>query len=227
LADLCRLIPQPPQQTGRPRLPMADMAFAAVYKTYAGSSARRCTTDLRDAQAAGLIDKAPHFNSVLHYMRDTNLTTALRQLVEISSLPLRAVETQFAIDSSGFGTSNMRTWFSTKHGREVQEREWVKVHAMCGTSTHIITAAEVTGGNANDAPFLPQLVETTASNFPNVDEVSADKGYLTKNNAAVIEKHGAVPFIPFKSNSVEPPEGSAWARMYHLFAYQRDEFLER
>src|SRR5437764_1851590 len=97
---------------------------------------------------------------------------------------------------------------------------------MCGTSTHIITAAEVTGGNANDAPFLPQLVETTASNFPNVDEVSADKGYLTKNNAAVIEKHGAVPFIPFKSNSVEPPEGSAWARMYHLFAYQRDEFLE-
>src|SRR5437763_10118099 len=84
LADLCRLIPQPPQQTGRPRLPMADMAFAAVYKTYAGSSARRFTTDLRDAQAAGLIDKAPHFNSVLHYMRDTNLTTALRQLVEIS-----------------------------------------------------------------------------------------------------------------------------------------------
>jgi len=43
--------------------------------------------------------------------------------------------------------------------------------------------------------------------------------------AEAIEKHGALPLIPFKSNIVEPPEGSAWARMYHLFAYQREEFL--
>ena len=34
-----------------------------------------------------------------------------------------------------------------------------------------------------------------------------------------------MPLIPFKSNTVEPPEGSAWARMYHQFAYNRDDFL--
>jgi transposase len=227
LADLCSLIPTPPEtKGGRPRYPLGDMAFASVYKVYAGCSSRRFSTDLRDSQEKGLIEKAPTFNTLLAYMRMPEMTETLTAMLELSSLPLRAVETQFAVDSSGFGTTNMHTWFSTKHGREVTAREWRKVHAMCGTSTHIVTAAVVTPNAANDAPLLPELLATTAGNFPNVREVSADKGYLSHANAAIIEKHGAMPLIPFKSNTVEPPEGSAWARMYHQFAYNRDDFLE-
>ena len=55
-------------------------------------------------------------------------------------------------------------------------------------------------------------------------EVSADKGYLTKANVATTEKYGAAPFIPFKSNTVQPPEGTAWVRMYHLYSYRSEEF---
>lgn len=46
------------------------MAFAAVYKTYAGCSSRRFATDLRDAHDQGLIEKAPSFNAVLKNQRD-------------------------------------------------------------------------------------------------------------------------------------------------------------
>jgi hypothetical protein len=36
LADLCSTVAQPPQTgKGRPRLPLADMLFASVYKVYA------------------------------------------------------------------------------------------------------------------------------------------------------------------------------------------------
>lgn len=226
LGELCKLIPQPPQTAGRPRLNMADMTFATVYKAYARCPARRFTSDLRDAEQRGMIGKAPAFNSMLRYLAKPELTDVLTNLVELSSLPLRTVETQFAADSSGFGTTNMRTWFSQKHGREVRQREWRKAHIMCGTATHIVTAVEVTASNFNDAPALPGLVGTTVANFPAVNEVSADKGYLAHSNCDVIEKHGATPFIPFKSNSVEPPPGSPWARMYHLYAYKREEFLE-
>lgn len=225
LADLCSSIDQPAQVVGRPRLPLSDMAFAIVYKTYSGFSSRRFDSDLRSAEAAGLIDKAPSFNSMLRYTRSPEVTRVLSHLVEVSSLPLRAVETDFAIDSTGFGTTRMRSWFSQKHGREVTSREWRKLHAMAGTRTHIITAAEVSPSFANDAPFLPELAAATAANF-HMREVSADKGYLTKTNADAIERMGAMPFIPFKSNTVEPPEGTAWARMYHLFAYRREDFLE-
>ncbi|MBI2706029.1 MAG: transposase [Actinobacteria bacterium] len=55
----------------------------------------------------------------------------------------------------------------------------------------------------------------------------ADKGYSSKNNAAEIETLGAEPFIAFRSNTVEPASGTAWARMWHLFNYRRDKFLAR
>lgn len=224
LADLCRSVPQPEQRTGRPRLPMSDMAFACIFKTYSRFPSRRLCPDLRTMADAGYIDAAPSFNSLSNYMRSPAMEAALHQLIQLSALPLAAIETDFAVDSSGFGTANLKTWFSQKHGREITHREWVKVHAMCGVRTHIVTAADVTDSTVNDSPMLPGLVTATAKNFE-IAEVSADKGYSSKNNAAEIESHGGVPFIAFKSNAVEPVPGSAWARMYHQFAYNRDDYL--
>jgi transposase len=224
LSDLCSGVRQPEQATGRPRYALSDMAFAMIYKVYAGTSARRFTSDLRNAADVGQIAKVPGYNTLLRYMADPAMTDVLTELVELSALPLSAVETDFAVDSSGFGTANLRTWFSTKHGREMTECEWCKVHLMAGVRTHIVSAAVVTGSNANDAPMLPELARITAKSF-DVAEISADKGYVSKVNTAVIEDLGATPFIPFKSNARVPAPGSAWARMYHRFAYDRDVFL--
>lgn len=225
LADLCRLVPQPPPTTGRPRMPLADMVFAMVQRTYSGTSSRRFTSDLRSAEEAGRIDAAPSFNTLLRYTRDPEVTPILNGLVTVSSLPLKAVETEFAVDSSGFGTRRTVSWFSKKHGRPMTAREWVKLHLIVGVRTHVVTGVEVTGWSANDAPYLSSLVRATATNF-DVREVSADKAYLSRHNLAAIEKVGAAPFIPFKSNNVEPSGDSAWSRMWHLYSYNRETFLE-
>lgn len=225
LADLCSGIEQPEQTGGRPRLPLADVVLSHIYKCYIGRSARRFTSDLTEAADKGIIDSPMSYNSILRYGKDADLTPILAALVEQSSLPLTNVETEFAIDSTGFGTSNLRTWFSTKHGREITSREWCKLHAMVGVRTHIVTAVNVTGPNVNDAPQLPALTDATARNFT-MRDVSADKGYSSKANAAAIEAVGATPFIAFKHNTVTPPEGTAWSRMYHYFAFKRDEYLD-
>lgn len=73
LRDLCATVEQPEQTIGRPRLPLADMAFATTFKVYSGFSSRRFTTDLREAAYRGLIDNAPHFNSVSNYLADPTL----------------------------------------------------------------------------------------------------------------------------------------------------------
>jgi hypothetical protein len=89
LADLRSTIPQPKQEgRGRPRLPLSDMVFAAVYKVYVGFSSRRFTSDLRDAYAEGLIDSRPHFTSVNRYLANPALTAILKEFVTASSLPL-------------------------------------------------------------------------------------------------------------------------------------------
>jgi transposase len=118
-------------------------------------------------------------------------------------------------------------WFNKKYGKEVDNREWVKIHLMCGVNTNIVTSAEMSGWSAADTNFFRPLLDTTAASFE-ISEVSADKAYLSHANATAIEAVGATPFIPFKSNTVpvNPAENSAWARMYHLFAYDRDTFLK-
>ena len=103
LADLCNTVPQPEQVMGRPRLPLSDMLFAAAYKVYVGFSARRFTSDLKDAYAKGLISNAAHFNSVNRYMANPELTEALKHLVTVSSLPLKATSRLILRDSPPAG----------------------------------------------------------------------------------------------------------------------------
>ncbi|MDQ1446572.1 MAG: hypothetical protein QOI20_3036 [Acidimicrobiaceae bacterium] len=225
LGRLCSLIPQPEGAgVGRPRMPLADMAYCMVSRTYSGSASRRIVADLVRAEQDRRIACAPSFNTLLRYTRDPALTPVLHELVAVSSLPLKAVETEFAVDSSGFGTKRTVSWFSKKHGRPMTQREWVKLHMIVGVRTHVVTGVEVTGWTAADSPYLPGLVERTAEHF-DVREVSADKGYLTKSNAAAVERAGAVPFMPFKSNTVEPAGDTPWSRMWHYYSYNRSAFL--
>lgn len=213
LADLCRTIDVPRERRpGRPSIPLSTMAFATTYKVYSRFSSRRFTSDLRSAHAAGLIPTTPHFNSVSNYMSSPALTPVLQHLIAASALPLKSVETDFAVDSSGFSTSRFVRWYSKKWGQETDNREWVKLHAMCGVRTNIVTSAEVTGWTAADTSFFRPLVAATAENFT-IEQVSADKAYLSHANCDAVEKHGGRPFIPFKSNTRVPTGDGAWERM--------------
>jgi transposase len=244
LADLCSTVPNPPRTgRGRPRLPRSDMAFASISKVYAGRSARRHDTDVREAAANGLTDVAPHYNSVLGYLADPEMTPVLENLVKLSALPLAGVEQDFAMDSTGFSTCNYVRWYDHKWGREQKRHDWVKLHAATGVFTNVITSVTVTpnaGKGTADSSQFPALLAGTAENFT-MREVSADKAYSSKAHMAAVEDVGAVPFIPYKGNQIgvlgpqsslfdvsemhPGPEATAWVRMYHYFTYQRDTFL--
>ena len=224
LHDLCNLIVEPePKKTGRPRLLYKDMLFGVAFKVYSMMSSRRFITDLKEAQRKGYVMTVPHFNSIFNYLELKALTPLLRDLITYSSLPLKALETDFAIDSSGFSTSQYVRWFDEKYGKEKSQHDWIKMHLMVGTKTHIVTSVEITGRHANDSPLLPQLVEKTDKNFT-INEVSADKGYSSLENHEAIAKVGAAPYIAFKSNATGAV-GGWFEKMYHLYQYKREEFL--
>src|SRR5947209_1847487 len=186
-------------------------------------SARRFMTDLRAAQEQGYSAKTPHFNSVLNYLESPDVTPVLYALITESSLPLKALESDFAVDSTGFTTSRFIRWFDHRYGPRHGHHEWVKVHLMCGVRTNIVTAVEIKDRDASDTKLLPPLVTATAKNFK-LNEVSADKGYGSLNNYDVIKDHGAVPYIAFKSIHTGRG-GGLWAKMYHYFQFNQQEFL--
>src|SRR5688572_2681172 len=224
LHELCATVPNPPQTRGRPRLPLSDMLFAACFKVYSTVSGRRFMTDLRDAQERGLIARTPHYNSIFNVIESPEVTDVLHDLIERSSLPLRQVEHDFAVDSTGFGTSQYFRYYSMKYGREMVRSDWIKAHAIVGTKTNIVTGVEVHEKNRGDVAQLPVLVKETAKNFT-VREVSADKAYVDTVNFNTVESVGGHAYIAFKSNNVPSKYSRAWNRMYHLFAMNRDEYL--
>ena len=223
LRSLCDGIEQPKQGMGRPRFPLRDAVYGATMKVYGTMSGRRSTTDLRACGAAGHLDQVPAYNTVFKYMEQPGLTPLLEKLVDESARPLAAVETTLAPDATGFATQTYVRWMDVKYGAK-QVRRVIKAHAMAGTLTNIITAVVVTEGTVNDSPMLGELLERTVASGFDVREVCADKAYLSHANLSMIEKVGAQPFIPFKSNSGS--SGSdAWERMYHLYSLNRETFL--
>jgi transposase len=234
LSDLCSGIQTPPQAgRGQRRLPLSDAVFAAVFKVYSTFSGRRFMSDLRAAHGDGNISKLPHYNSIFTYLENPELSPILTRLVEESAKPLATVESDFAVDSSGFATSRFVRWFDHKYGVVRQEHDWVKIHIVCGVKTNVVTAVEIQDRNASDGPLLPVLVDATAKNFT-MAEVSADKGYSSMDNHDAIAKHGATPFIQFKKNASGGGthrggrrQSAVWGKMFHLFAYKSEEFQAR
>ena len=225
LRELCDTVPQP-QQTGkgRPRLPMSDKVFAAALKVYGTKSTRRSMGDIRDAEADGLMDKAPSCGSTFRSMEDPAMAPVLESLIELSARPLRAIEQDFAPDSTGFASQYYTRWFDEKWGKTRSMAVWTKAHAFVGVTTNVVTAARVTAHASGDAPFLEELLDATARSFP-IREVSADKAYLSRGNLQAIEDAGGRAYIPFKSNSKSSDgKDAVWDRALHLFALQRADF---
>jgi transposase len=224
LRGLCDGIVTPPHPGRGPKpIPLSDAVYGMTMKVYMTVSGRRATTDITACAEAGHMTRAPHYNSLFNYFEKPEMTALLTALVEESASPLAAIESQFAVDSTGFSTSVYHRWFDHKYGREMKEHAWIKAHVATGALTNVITAIRVTEGSANDGSELPALVSTTARRFT-LSDVSADKAYLTHANLAAVEAVGAVPYVPFKSNS-KSDGSAAWRRMWGLFVYRTPEFL--
>ena len=171
----------------------------------------------------------PSRTSAIRYLAEPKLTPLLRELIERSALPLRGIETCFAVDSSGFASTANNRWFDHKHGGAKKKVRWVKLHLICGVQTNIVTAADCTANESADVRFFDEFVRTTAKNF-RVEEVSADKAYLSKKNVRVVDEVGGTPYIPLRSDTraraSKRKADPLWEKLYHHFTLRQADFLQ-
>lgn len=202
-------------KAGRKPISLKDKIFFIIIQAYNGKSIRRTVPELELAYQKGIIKKKPHFNMLSKVQRDPNLTKYLKYLINISGMPLRAIENDFAVDSSGFSTGLFGRWFDVRLGAESDRRKFMKVHITCGTKTNIISAVNITKGHSADSPQFESLIKET-NRFFQIREVSADKAYSSRKNLKIVQDAGAIPFIPFKRNTrVNSPSKNSniWKKM--------------
>jgi hypothetical protein len=182
LHDLCQGVTEPPKtrqhdKGGRPPVPMADRVFAVAFKVFSTVSGRRFSCDMQDAEAKGYVSQAPHYNSIARFLESADLTPFLGNLIAESALPLRAVEVDFAVDSSGFASSRFVRWFDKKYGVVKEEHDWVKVHLMCGVKTNIVTAIQVGQQYSGDSPLCSRQFAEGGPDEPSAQDEPQDEEY--------------------------------------------------
>ena len=225
LRDLCVRIPQPPRKPGpgRNRRLLADLVFEAVMKMYTGLPGSRLIPDLEASAAKGYLHTVGHENSIHNFLASSDTTPLLISLIEEASIPLGAIENgQYAIDSTGMSPCTYDRYYSFKHQGVTAHRDFVKLHIMAGTSTHVISGVKIT--SAGDSKQLEELLAQTRKHHT-VRELSGDKAYSSIEHHAMLEQMGIAAFIPFKDNAVLHAQPDAWSRKLCEFLLRRDYWL--
>lgn len=226
LGDLVKLVPEPTQTMGRPRVGLQDAVYCAIEKVYSQFSSRRARSIYGRAEERRDIGKSPCYNVVNILLNREDLTPILHKLLTVTALPLRSVETTFAPDSSGFSTSQFGQYAVEKYGAPRKHR-WVKAHILVGVKTNVIVSARITKEQGGDCPqFAPMVMEAHDNGF-DIKEITADMGYMSRANYNLAESIGATAYIPFRKNTTGRARGSyIWRKMYHFFQFNAEEFYQ-
>jgi len=225
LKDLVKTIPEPEHTMGRPRLSIHETLFCAIQKFYSQLSSRRAHGLFHNATERGQIEHAPNFNQPSILFRNPEMTPILQELVTLSALSVAGIEVDFAVDSTGFRTTQFSAYNGMKHGQK-KEHQWVKAHLCAGVKTNIVAAVAITDSNGGDSPQFGPLVRKTSEGFT-INEVSADLAYSSRLNLQLVANEGGKAYIPFKKNATGKSRGSMlWSKMYHYFQLNRDDFME-
>jgi len=225
LKDLVKAIPEPGQNKGRPRLSLQETLFCAIQKVNSQLSSRRAHSLFQNAKERGQIDHAPRFNAPSDLFNKSETTEILQNLVMLSALTVAGIEVDFAVDSTGFRTTQFNAYHGAKYGQK-KEHQWMKAHLCAGVKTNVVAAVAITDAYSNDSPQFGPLVKKTAQGFT-LNEVSADMAYSSRLNLQAVANAGGKAYIPFKKNATDKSRGSfLWSKMYHYFQLNRDEFME-
>jgi len=123
LRGLCDGIETPAHAGRGPKpIPLSDVVFGLVMKVYTTVSGRRASTDIKACETAGHVGRAAAYNTLFTAFAKPEMTEILTRLIEQSAAPLSGVESKFAVDSTGFGTSTYVSWYSAKYGKEMSGR---------------------------------------------------------------------------------------------------------
>ncbi len=217
LSDLCKILDNEK---------LAHKIFCICMKTYINTSSRRVISELELCKRKEWIRYVPHFNSVLNFFNDRQVKRALNHLIELSALPLAQLEKQFCIDSTGFSERKYIERWSTIRQDFSRHQSYRKAHCIYGAYSNIIVSAIITEGTASDSLRFKDLLSNAAKNF-NVEEVSADLAYSSRENLKHAEQLGITPYVPFKKNAVGTSKGAhIWSKMYKYFKNNPEEFLK-
>jgi len=222
-----------PGDNGAPGVRLRDVLLTALIRAFLNLSAAEAVVQVEIYRKAGLIrmTKVPSYNTLLRVFAKPEHMALLHRLLAGSALPLIGLESTFAIDGTGFGTSVYDHHFVQKHGEEEQKRKptkhgWAGAQIVFGVTTLAAVAAQPTAQHAAECPFMPELVRRVRATGGRVKEWLGDAAYNAWYNVVAVEEIGATPFFDWKEG-VTGKTRPAIKRMHDRFMDDQDLYWDR
>jgi transposase len=224
LRELCNGIQETDQGMGRKRASLRDLVFGIILKNYTTLSGRRNNCDVMDAHEKGFLSAPLSYNVVFKYMQSEDVTEILRDMIRTTAQVVQPIETDFAFDSTGFGTPNFKRWYDMKYGNVEDWHDWYKLHATVGIKTGIVIDCEVSERHSHDSTFFKPLFNSIKAQGFNVQRVYADATYATRNNLHLVADNEAESYMMLRKNAKYSDTDTVWNKLLHLFLAHKDEF---
>jgi transposase len=222
-----------PGQNGCPGIPLRDVLLTALIRAFENLTAAEAVVRVAELRDLGRIKitQVPSYNTLLRVFADPEHMALLHKLLAGSALPLLGLESVFAIDATGFGTSVYDHHFTQKHGKGAQKRiptlhhRWGQVTLVFGLETFCVPAAQVTE-QCGESPLMPELIRRVPANGGRVKEWLGDAAYNAWYNVVAAEEIGAVPFYdwPERRGKIRKP---ALKRLHDRFEDDQDLYWEK
>jgi hypothetical protein len=156
---------------GRKPIPIRDAIICLSLKIYYKTSYRDIIGELKQHKKELGLEKVPHFNTLRRYMVDPRVTVILGILLVFILQPIAVLETVFASDATGFGTSRKSEYFTVvinsqakkdaknkKLLQKKKKKDFVKLHVTIGTFSQMVVCAVSTIGKRREpTQFEPWL----------------------------------------------------------------------
>jgi len=231
LVDGLGLEPPAVGRRGRPAVPVRDVLLTAALRTFEEKTAGEAVVATENfcGLAKTTMTKVPSYNTLLRRFADPAYMPLLHRMVAGSALPLIPLESVWAVDGTGFGTSVYDCYHEDKHGPASRRREptkrhrWVDATIVYGARTHVIPAVQVTERGCGECPLMPELLQRVVDNGGRVSDWLGDAAYLAWYNVEAVERVGGNAYFDWRKG-VTGKTRPAIRRLYDRFRADQEEY---
>jgi len=213
---------------GRPQKELFDVLVCLAIQHYFGRSLRRSMGLIRLCiMFARIPVDMPCFRTLSNYRNNEFVQVYMDKLIEITSNPLRHIETDFSTDATGESTSSSSSYFNLRMKRRIQRKDHITVHVTTTRKLNSVAALNVNCKDGKDSVILREHVKKIRKNFEKINDWSGDSKYLARENCNAVSEAGGTPWFRLKKNTKARAKGSKpWRCMVKNAKETPEKFYE-
>lgn len=216
------------EKTGRPNKSACDRAKAILMQQFFQCSNRVAEGLAKLFKEKLGIKETLSYKDIERAYEDPEVVLILHKAHELSNEPVSKEEKNFAIDGTGMPSSIKQNYANDKeNGKGNAMKGYKKLIAIFGEKYKLIGSCDIADAKDNESPYLQPLLGELMEVYEELNLVSGDSAYLSRDNCNAIAKYGGTPRIYPKSNTVVKQRGSkAWTQMLLAFIIDPQKWLE-